>query len=342
MEESNVLNDLTIITVNYNTREYLRHCLSYVPASAEGLRYEMIVVDNGSSDGSGKMVRDEFPWVSLIVNDSNVGSTRAYNQAIRRTRSRHVVLLNSDTVPLPGALSTLVRFANSCSGEVAIIGPKILNPDDSVQVSISGFPTLTKQFFHANPWLRGIALRLLEWHPLRKLFSSSSSRNLQSFWDYDSLREVDYVTAACMLITRAAIDDVGLLDEDYFLYIEECDWAFRMRKKGYKVLFYPGCSIVHFGGASSGQKLGRKQIANRFLLEYLRSITLFYHKNYSTSQALFLRLINVEGFALQLLGALLLFPYHRIQGQGAQNSQAIRVYAMAIQIMLSVDVRGRR
>jgi GT2 family glycosyltransferase len=230
--------DLSIIIVNWNTKDLLAQCLQSVYDTIRSLDFEIIVVDNASADGSPEMVCERFPQVRLIKNRENVGFARANNQAIRESRGGYLLLLNSDTVVLPEALSQMVDFMD-CHPDGGAIGPKLINPDGSFQASYADFPTLlteSLQAFGLAKWLYG------------PYYPSPPPRP-------DELaRTVDWVAGACLMVRREVADAVGLLDEGYWMYTEETDWCYRIDQAGWNVYYLPESKIVHFGGASSSKR----------------------------------------------------------------------------------------
>jgi N-acetylglucosaminyl-diphospho-decaprenol L-rhamnosyltransferase len=237
--------DATVVVVTFDGLPWIERCLESVAGS------RAIVVDCGSRDGTVATVRSRFPAVTVIEVE-NRGLGAAWNVGIKANESRYTLLLNADAWLVGNALSALVEFADR-HPEAAIVGPRLSNPDGSLQRSVRGFPTLwrlaTEYFF------------------LRKLARRSDVLN--SFYGggfaHDAVREVEFVMGACMLLRREAIEQVGYLDEDYFLFSEETDLAFRCRAAGWKVFFYPGAACVHVGGASHGGRLYRENLRGHLL-----------------------------------------------------------------------------
>ena len=227
--------DVAVVVVTYDALPWIERCLESVAGTPT------VVVDNGSRDGTVALVRERFPDVR-ILEEENRGLGAGWNVGIRTTDSRYVLLLNADAWLVADALARLVAFADSRPG-TAIVGPRLLDPDGALQRSVRGFPTLwrlaTEYFF------------------LRKL--APRTRALNAFYgggfDHDDVRAVEVVMGACMLVRRGAVDEVGLLDEDYFLFSEETDWCFRFRRAGLDVVFFPGAECVHVRGASHGGRL---------------------------------------------------------------------------------------
>lgn len=227
-----MVSDLAIVIVNWNTRDMLRDCLTSL-GGEQSWSYHVIVVDNASTDGSAEMVTREFPQVHLISNKENAGFARANNQGIQAGQGRYVLLLNSDTIVPTGALEQLIRFMDEHS-KAGACGPRLLRPDGSPQpYAFGGDPT--------PGYLLARGLNQLLFH-----------RYLHD-WATDKVQEVDWVTGACLLVRREAIDQVGLLDESIFMYFEDNDWCLRIRKAGWKVYYNPQAEIVHIGGQSLAQ-----------------------------------------------------------------------------------------
>jgi hypothetical protein len=247
------MTDVSVVVVTYNALPWLERCLESVRA------YETIVVDHGSTDGTLELVRRRFPEVRLIE-EGNTGLGAGSNTGMRVASGDYFLLLNSDAWAVGDAVDRLAAFAEE-HPEAAVVGPKLLNPDGSLQRSVRGFPSLwrlsTEYFF------------------LRKL--APGSRALNAFYasrfPHDEVREAEFVMGACMLVRREAADTVGLFDEDFFMFSEETDWCYRFRQAGWKVLFFPGAEFVHVGGASTSQNWGpmyREQLRGhlRFLAKH--------------------------------------------------------------------------
>ena len=234
--------DITIVIVNWNTRDLLRQCLRSVYDTVRDVIFEVIVVDNASGDGSAPMVREEFPDVRIIENDENRGFSAANNQALRVMRGRYALLLNTDAVLTDGAVRELFAFMEE-RADAAIAGGQLLHEDGRRQNSIANVPTLCSLLMN---------LPLLE-----VLFPG---RYPSKRYTHTEPLPVESVIGACMLVRRKAIDEVGMLDEDYFFFFEETDWALRMRAAGWKVYHVPSARIYHLQGRSIGRDV-RSRIA---------------------------------------------------------------------------------
>ena len=251
--------DLSIVMVSYNTRDLMEQALRTVIEASAGLEVEIFVVDNASRDGSADMVEAKFPEVHLIRNSDNVGFAAGNNVAFRRGCGRHVLLLNSDTIVRPDTLRCLVEFLDT-HPQVGAAGCKILNPDGTLQLeSRRGFPTPTAAFCK----LVGLS----------KLFPNNPrlARYNLTFLDPDEVSEVDALSGSCMMVRRSVMEEVGLLDEAYFMYGEDLDWCYRMSQAGWKIYYVPHTEIIHFKGESGRAEEMRIQYQkNRAMAIFVR------------------------------------------------------------------------
>jgi GT2 family glycosyltransferase len=233
------------IVVTYDARPWIEQCLD----SLRGV--ETVVVDNGSHDGTVAFVRERYPDVH-VVEAENRGLGAGWNIGLRETSGDYALLLNADAWLLDGALERLVAFADS-RPRAAVIGPRLLDPDGTLQRSVRGFPTVWRL--------------ATEYLFLRKLAPGSSALNAfyGGGFDHDEVRDVEVVMGACMLLRRAAVDDVGECDEDYFLFSEETDWCYRFREAGWEVVFFPGAGCMHVRGAAHGGRLYRENLRGHLL-----------------------------------------------------------------------------
>jgi GT2 family glycosyltransferase len=240
-----VVTDLSISIVSYRTLALLRRCLSALDAERAQLDIDVTVVDNASGDGSSEMVSTEFAWVRLIRNDRNLGFGAAHNQAMRGAGGRYLLVLNSDAVPLPGALRTLFDFLETHPG-IAVAGPKLRYPDGTVQPSRRRFPRLATLFLESTQLQRLSSNNAV----LRRYFVADRSD--------DDPQEVDWLVGACLCVRAAAVSNVGLFDERFFMYSEELDWCRRFRAAGWSIAYVPSAEVLHLEGASSRQDLAAR------------------------------------------------------------------------------------
>lgn len=252
--------NVSIIIVNWNTREILQNCLQSIYDQTADIKFEVIVVDNASTDGSAEMVKQNYPQVRLIENAENLGFAAANNQGIAVAAGHYVLLLNSDTVILDNAVAKTVKVADA-HPEAAVVTCRVLSKDRNLQPTCFMFPSLLNL--------------LLSSSYLYKLFPKSRffGREHMTWWTREDEREVDVATGCFMLVRREAIQQVGILDESFFVYGEETDWCYRFKQAGWKILFTPCAEIIHLHGASSSQN------KSKMLLQLYGSILLFLKKH---------------------------------------------------------------
>lgn len=266
---------LSVVIVNFNTRDLLRACLNSVKNS-EGLpNLELFVVDNASSDGSTDMVAEEFPWVRLIESGTNGGYAYANNLALRRCSGEYWLLLNPDTVLPAKGLREMVNYMDA-HPEAGVAGPKLVRQNGSLDLACRrSFPSPEVSLY-----------RMLG---LSKLFPKSQrfGRYNMTYLDPDQPTEVDSVVGAFMMVRAAAARQVGILDESFFMYGEDLDWAFRIKNAGWKVLYNPGVVILHYKGASSSRH------SRKAIVEFYRAMDIFYKKHYAKNTNFLLRFLIV-------------------------------------------------
>ncbi len=280
--------DLSVVIVSWNVEGLLRACLRSVAdelagaSSDQALSAEVFVVDNASSDRTVDMVASEFPHVKLIANQANVGFTRGNNQALQQARGRYVCLLNPDCEILPGALRRMIDYADA-HPEVGAIGPQLLFADGSIQSSRRRFPTLRTGFLESTI--------LQRWFP--------HSRAIQEYYCSDrvddTIQEVDWLVGACLMLRREALDQVGLLDEGFFMYSEELDWCYRAKTAGWRVFYLPLARVVHHEGKSSEQNLVDRNT------HFHDSKCRFFSKHHGAWQGFLLRLFIFLTFLYQIV-----------------------------------------
>lgn len=233
--------DLSICIVNWNTRELLRQCLLSIYNSVHDMDFEVLVVDNASTDGSSEMVRREFPAARLFANDGNTGFAAGCNLAIKNSKGRNILLLNSDTVAIPGAMSTMAEFLDS-HPEAGVVGCRLLNPDGTVQLSCRKFPSLSWDYIRTTL----LSKAYHHFKPLRSVLNSLVHADSPA-----GRRSVDWVSGACLMTRREVFDSVGLLDERFFMFCEEIDWCYRAKRSGWRIQYLPDAHVIHYGGGSS-------------------------------------------------------------------------------------------
>ncbi len=294
---------LSICIVNWNTKDLLRDCLESIYVNPDSQNWQVIVVDNASADGSASMVREAFPDVCLMPRQVNEGFVGANNLAMSQARAPYWLLLNSDTRVESGALELLVDFmdANSAAGAV---GAKLLNGDGSLQLSCGIAPTFWSEM--ANKILL---------HKLFPFFKLGS-------WNHAQIREVGWVTGACLLVRREAAKQVGLLDPAIFMFYEDLEWCLRIRKGGWKVFYHAFSRVVHLGGQSTRQNFGEMLVVSH------KSLFYWYNKHFNGFEVGVLRLLTpVEMLLRSLVWSALYIARPDRRGEARQRLRAYRKIA---------------
>jgi GT2 family glycosyltransferase/lipopolysaccharide/colanic/teichoic acid biosynthesis glycosyltransferase len=251
---------VSIIIVTYNSAKVIGACLDSLASDVSSGLAEVIVVDNASPDDSVRVVREHYPWATLIAGRENLGYSKGVNLGMQRAHGRFLLVLNPDTVVRRGALRRLIDFAEK-TPDAGIIGPKLVFEDGTVQLSCRRFYT--------------IRVLLMRRTPLGKIFRNdrAAREHLMMDFDHDSTREVDWVLGAAMFVRREAVDNVGMMDERFFLYFEDVDWCYRMKQRGLKTYYLADAVIEHGHKRESAQT-----VLNRPFVAHLVSLFRYYEK----------------------------------------------------------------
>jgi len=301
---------VSVIVVNYNTRDLLRQCLASLEEST--VSREVLVVDNASTDGSAEMVEREFPAVRLTRNLTNEKFARPNNAAMRAARGRLFLLLNSDAALFRGALETLARRLLQ-DETIGAVGPQLIHPNGAIQRSCRGRMTLWSHFCDMT------ALDRL--FPRSRLLAGSE----MTWFDHDSPREVEHLMAAALLVRRETVERVGLLDERLTIYFNDMDWSIRMRRAGWKILYEPQARALHHGGMTTRPLDGRSEIFR----EQAQNLFYFYRKYYGPGGLLLFRVLLALGFLARLVFWSLRFLLHPSEDSARSLRFARRVVGAA-------------
>ncbi len=255
---------LSIVLVCWNNKAYLDPCLKSLYDSGMKNTFDVVVVDNGSTDGSQQMLKEKYPEIKVIQNAENVGLGKASNQGIEATSGKYVLLLNNDTIVNGPSFDAMIDFLDQ-NPEAGAVGGKLLNSDGTIQACYNYFSTLKEEFF--------VATRLGE----------LIRPGYPAIMNAEEIKSVEWLGSACLMLRRVALDQVGLLDESYFIYGDEADLQYRLRKAGWYVYYLPHATTIHFGGRSMDRWKRRKMV--------YRGKMLFYQKHYGLFQAFLLRLM---------------------------------------------------
>ena len=249
--------DLSIIIINWNTRDLLHQCIASIPAGmSDQVSYEVFVVDNGSKDGSQQMIKDEYPQVILIQNPCNRGFAAANNQAMQRAQGRYCLLLNSDTIMIESCIDKVINYLDA-NPNVGMAGPRLLNEDGSIQNSVGSIPNVLTETTQRS------LMRLL----FPKRYYGRRFQPTEPVF-------VESLVGASLYVRTKLIKELGMLDEDYFFFLEETDWCLRALKADWKIVFLPDAKIYHLQGKSATPVQAEARI------EYWRSRYLFFKKHY--------------------------------------------------------------
>jgi len=276
--------ELSTVVVTYRSRATVLQCLAALEVDAAGVDHETVVVDNDSGDGVLEGIARDFPQVRGIANRENVGYARAINQGIATTTGEFVLAMNPDCVLEPGSLAALIGHLRA-HPRTGVAGPMILDSDGTLQYSARSFPDHLTFLFN-------------RYSLLTRLFPGNrfSRRYLLTDWDHASVREVDWLSGACLMVRRAAIDQVGAMDERFFMFNEDVDWCRRMKLAGWAVTYTPQARVVHHIGAS------RKKVAPKVIVERHRGMIHYFHKHHPANPVV---TFLVDAFILLRAGLML-------------------------------------
>ena len=286
--------DLSIVILSFNTKDLLKNLLLSIKESRlKNFIIEIIVVDNGSSDGTKEMLKEKFKWVKLIVSPKNLGYAAGNNLGIKQALGRYLLLLNSDTKILPETFLRMIKFMDE-NPQAAAATCKIELPSGKLDKACHrGFPT---------PWAALTYFSGLETlFPQSKLFSQYH----QGWKGLRKIHQIDSPSGAFFMVKKEVVKDIGLLDEKFFMYAEDLDWAYRMKKKGYRIFYYPHTKIIHYKKQSGrkrggGKKVTRKEkiIREKSKKYFFGTMRLFYDKHYKNKYPWILRQLVLLGIRI--------------------------------------------
>jgi len=236
--------DVSICITGYKAKDFFEQSLSSVYVNPPSGKFEVIAVNDYSGDSTAEMITEKFSQVIFFENPERVGITKAHNRAFRAAQGRYIIQMGVDAVMLPGTLDKMVEFMDA-HPEAGMVGCKILNPDGTLQPSGRKFPTLRRLF----------------WEKMVRWFNPKADIYTQKYRNYDAVEEVDELCDACLIIRREVLEQVGLLDENIFLFYNDIDWCYRIKQAGWKIFYMPHAQVLHYGGCSY------KNPSRRFFVE---------------------------------------------------------------------------
>ena len=301
--------DLSIVIVNWNTRHVIVECLESVLANLGGLAAEIIVIDNASTDDSARVIVERFPQVRLIANIANRGFAAANNQGMHIARGRYVLLLNPDTVVLDDVFEKAIAYAQR-HPDVGVVGCQVMESAETIQRTCFRFPSPLNTLM----WVSGA----LAWFPKSRI----AGRAAYGPWTRLNEREVDVVSGMFMLVRRQAIEQVGLMDEAYFVFAEEADWCYRFRSAGWRCVFAPVGRIMHVDGGSKSTE----QASVKMYVEIQKSLLLFHRKHLGWSRWVLSKFL----FSTTMVTRLIWWTVWAAAGMGRQSQHKAKQSAAAV------------
>ncbi len=312
--------ELSIIIVNWNSKEYLRRCITSILAGTRGIEFEIIVIDSASFDGCGEMLQREFPQVQFIQSRENYGFSKSNNLAFQAASGESVLFLNPDTEIVGPAINVLHSALKSLPNAGAV-GGKLLNTDGTVQTScIQAFPTILNQLFSAEP--------------LRRMFPRSRLWGMSPLFETSTQPQVvEAISGACMMLPRKLLQNIGVFSEDYFMYAEDIDLAYKISQAGYKCYYVPNATVVHHGGGSS-----KAASSNFSSLMVRKSAWRFFRKTRGRYVGLVYRASMLVSALLRLALLVVVLPVRLAQGCRTTWWASFRKW----NAILSWSIRGER
>ena len=298
--------DLSIIIVNWNSKDYLRECINSILSTTQEINYEIVVIDNASFDGCDEMLQQYYPKVQFIQSERNLGFSKANNAAVKISCGRSLLFLNPDTKLEGSAVNTLYYQLNSLPN-AGVVGAKLLNSDRSIQTScIRTFPTIINQF--------------LDSELLHSLWPQSALwGNAPLFITNTGPMEVDSISGACMMVKREVFDEVGLFSEDYFMFAEDTDLCYKIKQAGYKNYYIPSATVYHFGGGST-----QKTQSNFSVVMMRESNLLLMKKNRGVIYSNVYRASSLISALCRIAILIILLPLYNIQQRKGAWRTSIR------------------
>lgn len=290
-----MMKDLSIVIVTTNAIKHIANCLDSISRTTPPPSVEIIVSDNNSTDGTVELIKNKFTGVKLIENRRNLGFGPANNRGAEQSSGRYILFLNDDTIVLEGSLTKLIKFMDD-NQDIGALGPKLLNPDYSLQPSMSRYPSIWRDIVYA---LFPKTYLLNNEKVRRFLGRFSSGENLGRYGNHDKVCDTDFPKGACLLVRRSAIEQTGLFDENIFFFSEEAELCFRIKKKGWRVVFYPAAEIIHIGGSTTGKEIDK--VPGRRFIQKHKSNLYFFEKHGTRMDVIAYKTGIISSLACRLL-----------------------------------------
>lgn len=266
--------DLSIVTVTTNALKHIGDCLHSIYETTPPPELEVIVSDNASTDGTVEFIREQFPQVVVIQNGENLGFGTANNRGAKESTGRYIMFLNDDTRILPGSLAKMIEFMDA-NPDIAVLGPKLLNADGTLQSSIENFPSMWRDVFRILLPRGGLEYDTLIIRNFLKKCERFFGLKLGHLSDHSKITEVSAIGGACLLTRPSVIGKVGGFDENIFLYSDEIEWCYRIHQAGCRIVYYPEAEIVHLGGITQGKEITNHAPTRLFIQKHKSNLYFF-------------------------------------------------------------------
>ncbi|OGW15610.1 MAG: hypothetical protein A2035_02740 [Nitrospirae bacterium GWA2_42_11] len=325
---------LSIVIVTFNAIKHINDCLESIYKTAPLPLIEIIVSDNNSTDGTVEFIKHKYPAVKLVENRCNLGFGPANNRGANRSSGRYILFLNDDTIVCDNALAKMISFMDD-NNNIGAMGPKLLNPDYSLQPSMSRYPSIWRNIVYALlP-----KTYLLNNEKVRNLLSKfSPQENLGRYGSHNKVCDTDFPKGACLLVRRSVIEQVGLFDENIFFFSEEAELCYRIKKAGWRVVFYPHAEIIHIGGSTSGREVDK--VPGRRFIQKHKSNLYFFEKHGSRMDVMAYKAGIVAALVVRLVFLYLLSIFSRSKTR-REVLATNEVYLNTIRMLIDARFRGK-
>ncbi len=283
---------LSIIMVNWNSGIYLKKCLDSIFKNKPRYSFEVIVIDNNSSDQSLNRIKEYFSSITLVRNTKNIGLAKANNQGVRLSKGRFLLFLNPDTEILPNSLDKMLNYFEN-NKNIGALGPKLINPNGSIQTSCHGFISLLHVFFEISSLNRFFPKNRFNKFVLGKLLGSVFKNLLANYREYKKPVKVPVIMGSCFLTSRDVFEKVGYFDENFFLYHEENELCYKLKKKGLDCIYFPYAKVIHYSKKCTGK------VPEKVFFEKCKSLLYFFKKHYK-NKILFFKIVSVVALIVNL------------------------------------------
>ena len=312
--------DLSIIIVNWNSKDYLRKCIASIMSETRGIKFEIVVIDGASFDGCDEMLRQYYPQVRFIQSDRNIGFAKANNEAFKASKGGYLLFINPDTEIVNGAVQVMLHQLKSLA-DAGIVGARLLNTDRTIQTScIRSFPTITNE--------------ILDFEELRIRFPHSRLWGMAPlFKGSENPSEVDAISGACMMVSRSVFEKVGMFSTHYFMYSEDIDLCFKTARSGFKNYYVPSAIVIHHGGGSSAEN----EVSTFASVMMVESQWRFFVRNRSRGYGWFYRLSIMVASTVRIIMATMLWRFAAVSEKNATWGATVQKWLSRLRWALGLE-----